>query len=154
MRFLPSCFKMRIGGKVEFLQNPHVLLMLVELICIPALLSSHGCSKANGSLHSPHLISVLLRKSRITEMEEIQDTIQDKTQILKMRTFPERFSAQVTSVIDGSSGSRAPLLWLSARGSSQFPHSRGMGKGLPPLCVSPAPLCMSCHVLALLSKAG
>lgn len=122
MRFFsPPALKWQLVVKLSFYKIPHVLLMLVELTCIPALLSSHWCSKANGSLHSPHLISVLLRKSTITEMEEIQDTIQDKTQILKMRKFPERFSAPVTSIINDSSSSGAPLLWLSAHGPCHFP---------------------------------
>lgn len=126
---------------------PHVLLMLVELTRIPALLSSHWCSKANGSLHSPHLINVLLQKSAITEMEEIQDTIQDKTQILKMRTFPERFSAQVTSVINGGgSSSGAPLLWLSAHGPCHFPAQQRNGQRASTSVREPRfPLCvLSC----------
>lgn len=157
MRFFPSCFKMRSCPQVEFLQNPYILLQLTELVHVqsPALLLRHWCSDII-SLHSPHLISVLLQKSRITEMEEIQAIIQDKALILKKRRFPERSSVRVASVMNSRSSTGAPSLWLWAHCSSHFTAEQGNWHWAYTSVREPHfPLCVfSHHTLAVLSTAG
>ena len=126
MRFPPFCSKMRTC-KVEFLQNPHVLLMLVELLCTPALLFHHGILKTSGVY--THLTSpgYFLRK---VELQKWKGSTyhQDKTQfqneeVSRVVQCPGDKCKMAVAARDQSSSDPEP------RALRSLQHSRGAGRG-------------------------
>lgn len=138
---------MRSCPKVEFLQNPYILLKLVKLGHAYTVTFSAFQSLGISSPHSPNCIIVLLEKSRITEMEEIQGVIQ--VLMLKERGPGDKCGNQQKHHRSTVPLAPSPLLFLLCYGILQ--HSRATSKGLTPLYVNPTPVHVSFLVMFLLS---